>query len=148
MSNLNPNAPSLLDMLAGAQVYQMMETAIIVSETFMNLLKGDKLDDDYVYGESESDTYAELIQITTDIERVNLTEKTMYFEDIREMAETKILEKYGKKEPKTYMVIETEADNHNGFKDKAKIIGQFSKRCEAEDLADKENSTRRWIIEQ
>lgn len=81
-----------------AKVYQMMETSLIVSEVFMNLLhNGDKINEDYIYGESESDTYSELIDIALEIERINQTEKVMYYEDIREKAEELILKKYGKK---------------------------------------------------
>lgn len=134
--------------------HSYMETAMIVQETFMNLYNeeiNDKsvLDIDMLYNETDLDTYDTLYEIAVRIEDENQREYKEYTtEDIRGRAKEEILKEYGRKEPKTYMVIETEADNHNGFKDKAKVIGQFSKRCEAEDLANKENSTRRWIIEQ
>lgn len=80
-----------------AKVYQLMEASIIVAEEFGALLRAEKINEDYVYGESESDTYNTLIGITLDIEKQNTDENPIYIEDIRIMAEEMILKEYGKK---------------------------------------------------
>ena len=82
------------------KVYQMLETAMIVSETFANLNHKEMLNEDYVYGESESDTYDTLIGYALDIEKQNTEDNPLYIEDIREKAEEMILKGYGKKEEK------------------------------------------------
>lgn len=80
-----------------AKVYQLMEASMIVAEEFGALLRDEKINEDYVYGESESDTYDTLIGITLDIEKQNTDENPIYIEDIREMAEEMILKAYPKK---------------------------------------------------
>lgn len=80
-----------------AKVYQLMEASMIVAEEFGTLLRDEKINEDYIYGESESNTYDTLIGITLDIEKQNTDENPIYIEDIREMAEEMILKAYPKK---------------------------------------------------
>ena len=98
------------------KVYQMLETALIVSEVFTNLLVQSELDENYVYGESESDTYATLTGYVLDIEKENTEETPLYIEDIREIAEDRILKDYGKKKKyqvsrSYYKTVTVEAEN-------------------------------------
>ena len=98
------------------KVYQMLETAMIVSDVFVNLNHRDDLDEDIVYGESESDTYSNLIGIALDIEKENTEETPLYMEDIREIATDKILKIYGKKKAyevtrNYYKTVVVEAEN-------------------------------------
>jgi hypothetical protein len=86
------------------KVYQMMETAMIVSETFANLNHKELLSEDHVYGESESDTYATLTAYALEIEKQNTEDNPLYVEDIREKAEEMILKDYGKPSTKKYSV--------------------------------------------
>lgn len=86
------------------KVYQMLETAMIVSEQFQNLYRAKKLDEEYVYGECESNTYANLIDMALEIESQNINETPLYMEDIREKAEEMILKDYGKPSTKKYSV--------------------------------------------
>ena len=120
-----------------AKVYQMMETSLIVSEVFMNLLyNGDEINEDYIYGESESDTYSELVDIALEIERINQTEKEMYVEDIKEKAEELILKKYGKPALRTYTIrrdywkeVTVEAESYEDAKQKINEGYLFDKAC-------------------
>ena len=86
------------------EVYgRLMETAIIVSEVFQNLLRSKKIDEDFLYSESETDTYASLCMIAENIEdellEMNEDERDRHgIEDIREWAEERILKEYGCKE--------------------------------------------------
>lgn len=84
-----------------AKVYQLMEASMIVAEEFGALFRDEKINEDYIYSESESDTYDTLIGITLDIEKQNTDENPIYIEDIREMAEEMILKEYGKKKEYT-----------------------------------------------
>lgn len=86
------------------KVYQMMETAMIVCEIFTNLQHKEMLSEDYVYGESESDTYATLTAYALEIEKQNTEDNPLYVEDIREKAEEMILKDYGKPSTKKYSV--------------------------------------------
>ena len=82
-----------------AVLYAYMESAMLVYETFHNLFTDeDKLDDDILYSESDTETYANLIEMAMKIEDKNQqTGGEMCREDIIEMAEPMILEVYGKK---------------------------------------------------
>ncbi len=86
------------------EVYgRLMETAIIVSEVFQNLIRSEKLDEDSLYSESETETFASLCSIAEDIEdelsEMNEDERDRHgIEDIREWAEERILKEYGCKE--------------------------------------------------
>ena len=86
------------------KVYQMLETAIIVSETFANLYHAKELNEDCVYYECESDTYETLIEYVLEIEKQNTEDNPLYIEDIREKAEEMILKDYGKPSTKKYSV--------------------------------------------
>lgn len=124
-----------------AMLHKYMETAMVVMEAFQNLY--DKLDKDKIYSETDIDTYDSLYDIAIQIEDYNQRSgDELCIGEIREMAEERILEEYGLEENKTYVVIETQG------KDEAKTIGVFNYRYEAENLRDKENSERRWILEQ
>lgn len=137
-----------------AILHSYMETAMIVMETFMNMYDEKEnnkliLDFDVIYNETDLDTYDTLYGIALKIEDENQRGGGDYTtEDIKEKAREEILKEYGYKEVKTYTVIETEVGKRTGFADRAKVIGQFNNRREAEDLVDKENMERRWIIEQ
>lgn len=109
------------------KVYQMMETAMIVSETFVNLNHKEMLNEDYVYGESESDTYATLIGYALDIEKQNTVNNPLYIEDIREKAEEMILKDYGK--PSTFKKYSVQ---RGYFKE---VIVEAKSREEAEKIA-------------
>ncbi len=81
---------------------RLIETAIIVSEVFQNLLRRGRLDESKYYGEGECDTYATLKEIAENIESalfdVSEEERDKYgIEDIRELAEERILEAYGRR---------------------------------------------------
>ena len=108
------------------KVYQMMETAMIVSEIFANLNHKEMLNEDYVYGESESDTYATLTGYALEIEKQNTEDNPLYIEDIREKAEEMILKDYGKPSTKKYSV------QRGYFKE---VIVEANSREEAEKIA-------------
>lgn len=131
------------------KVFLMMEKALIVGETFANLFNSKKIDENLLHknGDSSVDVYEKLIDIALEIQKEDEPGDTPY-EDMKTKANELIIQEYGKKENKTYLVIETENVTHHTFDDHAYVIGVFNKRYEAEDMVDKENSERRWIIEQ
>ena len=123
------------------KVYQMLETAIIVSETFMNLYP-DKIDEDIVFSESETDTYNTLIGIALEIEKQNIDDNPLYIEDIREKAEEMILKEYGKKpkddrEVRSYGIdiVVPNAENPFNEDDIYNIFGEYIKKHPEYDIA-------------
>ena len=92
------------------KVYQMLETAMLVSETFDNLSHKGELDENWIYSESESDTYATLIGYVLEIEKQNTEDHPLYYEDIREKAEEMILREYGKKKVIKQFSVDIDGD--------------------------------------
>ncbi len=124
------------------EVYgRLMETAIIVSEVFQSLIRCGKVNDDFLYSESETDTYASLCSIAEDIEdklsEMNEDERDRHgIEDIREWAEERILKEYGNED--TYKIRYIEY--YEGFYDvKAKSYDEAVNKLKNDINIGKEN---------
>lgn len=130
-----------------ATVYSYMETAMIVREVFSNLWEDNKLDDDLYYGESDSDTYATLVDIAVRIEDESQSNEDDYcMEDIREKAESYILKEYGKKVEEKYMYAVLEDPEILLNERNSKLIGVYETEEIANQVKNDINSQYRRVI--